>query len=88
MTPEQMLAPGTAFATSLRVLEEFIPSRPTRQHLHAYGRGLLSDLAHQSVEPIALACTPAVRTLRSSYAITSVRGCRIAYSNALLDQRS
>jgi SRSO17 transposase len=33
-------------------------------HLHAYCRGLLSDLKRKSVEPMALACGCAVRTLQ------------------------
>jgi SRSO17 transposase len=64
MTPEQMLVLGTAFAASLRIFEVCIVSRPTAAHLHAYCRGLLSDLPRKSIEPIALACGTAVRTLQ------------------------
>jgi SRSO17 transposase len=64
MTPEQMLALGTAFAAYLRLFEDCIAYRPTAEHLHSYCRGLLSDLARKSMEPIALACGTAVRTLQ------------------------
>ena len=64
MTPEQMLTLGTAFATYLRFFENCIVYRPTVGHLHSYCRGLLSDLARKSMEPIALACGTAVRTLQ------------------------
>jgi SRSO17 transposase len=64
MTPDQMLVLGTAFAAYLRIFEDCIAYRPTAQHLHSYCRGLLSDLARKSIEPIALACGTAVRTLQ------------------------
>jgi SRSO17 transposase len=64
MTPEQMMALGTAFAAYLRIFEDCIAYCPTFEHLHAYCRGLLSDLPRKSVEPIALACGTAVRTLQ------------------------
>jgi SRSO17 transposase len=64
MTPEQMLFLGTAFAAYLRIFEVCIAYRPTVAHLHAYCRGLLSDLPRKSIEPIALACGTAVRTLQ------------------------
>lgn len=64
MTPEQLLVLGTAFAAYLRLFEDCIAYRPTAEHLHSYCRGLLSDLARKSIEPIALACGTAVRTLQ------------------------
>ena len=64
MTPKQVLALGTAFVSYLRLFEEFVSYRPTVEHLHAYCRGLLSDLPRKSIEPIALACGTAVRTLQ------------------------
>lgn len=64
MTPEQMMVLGTAFAAYLRLFEDCIAYRPTAEHLHSYCRGLLSDLARKSIEPIALACGTAVRTLQ------------------------
>jgi SRSO17 transposase len=64
MTPEQLMALGTAFAAYLRIFEDCIAYRPTAEHLHSYCRGLLSDLPRKSIEPIALACGTAVRTLQ------------------------
>ena len=64
MTPDQLLVLGTAFAAYLRIFEVCIAYKPTAEHLHSYCRGLLSDLARKSVEPIALACGTAVRTLQ------------------------
>jgi SRSO17 transposase len=64
MTPEQLIALSTAFAVFLRVFEGCIVYRPTIEHLHSYCRGLLSDLPRKSIEPIALACGTAVRTLQ------------------------
>jgi SRSO17 transposase len=64
MTPDQMLVLGTAFAAYLRLFEVCIAYSPTTEHLHSYCRGLLSDLARKSIEPIALACGTAVRTLQ------------------------
>ena len=64
MTPEQLLALGTAFAAYLRIFEDFISYRPTADHLHAYCRGLMSDLPRKSIEPMALACGTAVRSLQ------------------------
>jgi SRSO17 transposase len=64
MTPDQMMALGTAFAAYLRIFEDCVAYRPTAGHLHSYCRGLLSDLGRKSIEPIALACGTAVRTLQ------------------------
>src|SRR5947207_15545453 len=64
MTPEQMMALGTAFAVLVRLFEGCIAYHPTVAHLHSYCRGLLSDLPRKSAEPIASACGPAVRTLQ------------------------
>jgi SRSO17 transposase len=64
MTPEQLMVLGTAFAAYLRLFEGCIAYQPTAEHLHSYCRGLLSDLARKSIEPIALACGTAVRTLQ------------------------
>jgi SRSO17 transposase len=64
MTPEQLMVLGTAFAAYLRLFEDCVAYRPTAEHLHSYCRGLLSDLARKSIEPIALACGTAVRTLQ------------------------
>src|ERR1022692_67462 len=64
MTPDQMMALGTAFAAYLRIFEVCIAYQPTAGHLHSYCRGLLSDLKRKSVEPMAQACGTAVRTLQ------------------------
>src|SRR5262249_14932214 len=40
--------------------------RPTREHLAAYVRGLLTDLPRKSAEPIALAQGAPARTLKES----------------------
>jgi len=64
MTPEQLVALGGAFAVYLRFFEDCFAYRPTIAHLHAYCRGLLSDLPRKTVEPLALACGTAVRTLQ------------------------
>jgi SRSO17 transposase len=64
MTPEQLMALGAAFAVYLRLFEACFVDRRTAEHLHAYCRGLLSDLPRKSIEPMALACGTAVRTLQ------------------------
>jgi len=64
MTPEQMMVLASAFVAYLRFFEGCIAYQPTTEHLHSYCRGLLSDLARKSIEPIALACGTAVRTLQ------------------------
>jgi SRSO17 transposase len=64
MTPGQVLALGAAFAAYLRIFEDCVAYSPTVEHLHGYCRGLLSNLPRKSVEPIALACGTAVRTLQ------------------------
>src|SRR5207245_9336675 len=64
MTPEQVAALGPAFAAYLRPFEDCFVQDRTREHLHTYCRGLLSDLPRKSVEPIALAARTAVRTLQ------------------------
>ena len=64
MTPDQMIALGTAFAAYLRIFEVCVAYSPTAEHLHSYCRGLLSDLKRKSVEPMANACGTAVRTLQ------------------------
>jgi SRSO17 transposase len=64
MTPEQLVALGPAFANYLREFDDCFAQDRTREHLHTYCRGLLSDLPRKSVEPIALAAGTAVRTLQ------------------------
>src|ERR1700736_6528807 len=64
MTPQQVAALGPAFAAYLRDFEDCFGQDRTREHLHTYCRGLLSDLPRKSVEPIALEAGTAVRTLQ------------------------
>ena len=64
MTPKELLALGTAFTAYLRLFADCFVQQRTIDHLHAYCRGLLSDLPRKSIEPIALACGTAVRTLQ------------------------
>jgi SRSO17 transposase len=64
MTEEQIAGLGPAFTDYLGGFRKCFPRLPTFKHLGAYCRGLLSDLARKSVEPIALAAGAAVRTLQ------------------------
>jgi hypothetical protein len=64
MTPEQLVVLGTAFAAHMRIFEDCMAYCPTAGQLRSYCRGRLSDLARKSIEPIALACGTAVRTLQ------------------------
>jgi SRSO17 transposase len=64
MTAEQVAALGPAFADYLRCFRSCFVTNNTFAHLGTYCRGLLSDLARKSVEPIALAAGCAVRTLQ------------------------
>jgi SRSO17 transposase len=64
MTEGQIVRLGPAFAAFLACFRDCFASRPTFGHLGTYCRGLMSDLARKSVEPIALAAGAAVRTLQ------------------------
>jgi SRSO17 transposase len=64
MTPDQIQALGPAFAAFLHQFDDCFLQDRTREHLHTYCRGLISDLPRKSVEPIALAAGTAVRTLQ------------------------
>ena len=64
MTVEQVAALGPAFTDYLRCFRPCFVTTNTFAHLGTYCRGLLSDLARKSVEPIALAAGCAVRTLQ------------------------
>jgi len=64
MTDQDIAELGPAFASFLgRFRGCFLQGR-TAAHFDSYCRGLLSDLPRKSVEPIALACGTAVRTLQ------------------------
>src|SRR5215475_13865580 len=71
MTPTEVMALGAAFAAFLRIFENCIAYQPTVEHLHSYCRGLLSDLPRKSIEPVALACGTAVRTLQEFLATST-----------------
>src|SRR5438105_3676443 len=64
MNSEQMMALGPALAAYLRLFQDCFLQARTLEHFLAYCRGLLSDLPRKSIEPIALACGMAVRTLQ------------------------
>jgi len=64
MTPEQMMVLGTAFAAYLRLFHNCFTQERTQEHFQSYCRGLISDLKRKSIEPMALACGTAVRTLQ------------------------
>jgi SRSO17 transposase len=64
MTEEQIADLGPALTDFLGGFRKCFARLPTFKHLSTYCRGLLSDLARKSVEPIALAAGTAVRTLQ------------------------
>src|SRR5437588_2526672 len=64
MTEEQLDELGPALDDFLRPYLFCCGYTQSFAHLHTYCRGLLSDLARKSVEPIALASGCAVRTLQ------------------------
>src|SRR3954468_2622083 len=64
MTEQQITDLGPAFAAYLRRFRGCLAHDRRAKHFDTYCRGLLSDLPRKSVEPIALACGTAVRTLQ------------------------
>jgi SRSO17 transposase len=64
MTVQQVASLGPALSDYLGCFRKFFPRQPTFGHLGTYCRGLLSDLARKSIEPMALAAGTAVRTLQ------------------------
>jgi SRSO17 transposase len=64
MTDQDIAQLGPAFAAFLRRFRPCLLQGRTAAHFDSYCRGLLSDLPRKSVEPIALACGTAVRTLQ------------------------
>src|SRR5438309_8213588 len=64
MTDQEITRVGTAFSAFLRRFRPCFGQDRTAEHFDNYCRGLLSDLPRKSVEPIALACGTAVRTLQ------------------------
>jgi SRSO17 transposase len=64
MTDQDIARLGPAFAAFLRRFRPCFLQQRTAVHFDNYCRGLLSELPRKSVEPIALACGTAVRTLQ------------------------
>lgn len=64
MTDQEIAALGPAFAGYLKSYRDCFLQKRTAAHFDDYCRGLLSDLPRKSVEPIALACGTAARTLQ------------------------
>jgi SRSO17 transposase len=64
MTEQDIASLGPALTEFLESFRKIFSCLPTFRHLRTYCRGLLSDLARKSVEPIALASGTAVRTLQ------------------------
>jgi SRSO17 transposase len=64
MTVEEITRIGVEFSSYLRGYRECFLQDRTAAHFDNYCRGLLGDLPRKSVEPIALNCGTAVRTLQ------------------------
>ncbi len=64
MTDQDIAQLSPRFASFLRRFRSCFLQDRTAAHFDNYCRGLLSDLPRKSVEPIALACGTAVRTLQ------------------------
>src|SRR5829696_6765755 len=64
MTDQEIAGLGPAFAGYLKGYRDCFLQTRTAVHFDNYCRGLLSDLPRKSVEPIALTCGTAVRTLQ------------------------
>ena len=64
MTDQDIAHLGPAFASFLRRFRPCFLQDRTARHFDNYCRGLLSDLPRKTVEPLALACGTAVRTLQ------------------------
>jgi SRSO17 transposase len=64
MTDQEIADLGPAFSRYLARYRNCFLQQRTAGHFDNYCRGLLADLPRKSVEPIALACGTAVRTLQ------------------------
>ncbi len=64
MTQQEIAGLGPAFAGYLGRYRECFGQARVATHFGNYCRGLLSDLPRKTVEPIALACGTAARTLQ------------------------
>jgi SRSO17 transposase len=73
MTDREIAALGPAFAGYLKSYRDCFLQARTATHFDNYCRGLLSDLPRKSVEPIALACGTAARTLQEFLATADWR---------------
>ena len=77
MTDQEIAGLGPAFARYLGRYRDCFLQKRTAGHFDNYCRGLLSDLPRKSVEPIALACGTAARTLQE-FLVTADWGHEIA----------
>ena len=77
MTDQEIAGLGPAFARYLGRYRGCFLQKRTAGHFDSYCRGLLSDLPRKSVEPIALACGTAVRTLQE-FLVTADWGHEVA----------
>ena len=64
MTDQEIAGLGAAFSAYLGRYRDCFLQQRTARHFDNYCRGLLADLPRKRVEPIALACGTAVRTLQ------------------------
>ena len=64
MTDHEIARVGAAFGSYLRLYQPCFLQERTATHFDNYCRGLLSDLPRKTLEPIALRCGTAVRTLQ------------------------
>src|SRR5271166_5372791 len=64
MTEQEIAGMTPAFTSYLGRFRDCFLQKRTMAHFDNYCRGLLSDLPRKSVEPIALACGTAARTLQ------------------------
>jgi SRSO17 transposase len=71
MTDQEIAGLGPAFSRYLRRYRDCFGQERIAAHFDNYCRGLLSDLPRKSVEPIALACGTAVRTLQEFLTTTA-----------------
>lgn len=71
MTDQEIAGLGPAFAGYLGRYRNCFLQKRTAAHFDNYCRGLLSELPRKTVEPIALACGTAVRTLQEFLATAS-----------------
>ena len=71
MTGVQISALGPAFSAYLKPFRDDFAQERSVGHFDAFCMGLLGDLPRKSVEPIALACGTAVRTMQAFLATST-----------------